>query len=76
MIRSLSLIHILKRINRITFIKRRSVAEEAIIPGMGTGMVDELADYFYGEYGILSGQAEEPILPIINHLPDVYKRQA
>ena len=50
----------LKRINRITFIKRRSVAEEAIIPGMGTGIMDELADYFYGEYGILSGQAEEP----------------
>lgn len=64
----------LKRINRITFRVRRSmkigdaenmgatemVAAETGIFAMENEITEELADYFYEEYGILSGYAEKP----------------
>lgn len=64
----------LKRINRITFRVRRSMkigdaenmsatemaAAETGIFAMENEITEELADYFYEEYGILSGYAEKP----------------
>lgn len=51
----------LRRVNRITFVIRQSRdIAEAGISSMENGMMEELADHFYEEYGIISGYEEEP----------------
>ena len=47
----------LKRINRITFITKRWSLDAG---DAENEITEELADYFYEEYGILSGYAEKP----------------